>query len=247
MRRVLGLIPFLFAVAGVEAATVTYSTPAGYTFNSLPDDFTVSITTAANTITVAFTDSTSNPTSDTQGISGLALSLNFGTTNTPSVTSSTGQLINIASGGSWSNDTTDSITHWAASNAGVSNNTTTIYLSVFSGGTPQDLVIGQPASNSVYSSANSSIAGSKHNPFIQGTATFVLNLLGVTSNTQVSSATFNFGTAQGLCLGGTVNQCVSGTVSTPEPGTWTLLLLGVVLIGAPRLRRCRGAVFSRKA
>lgn len=226
--------------ASGNAATVTYKTPSGFTYSSLPDDFVVSVTTAANSITLQFTDNTVNPTSDTQTITGLALVLNGSFAGTPTISNATGQLINIDKNGNPSNDTVDSINGWTTSNAGVASNLTTLYLSIFTGGSPDDAIIGNPnTASALYDAANGSIAGSKHNPFIKQTATFTLTLSGVTASTTVSKATFNFGTMQGLCIGGTSDQCVDGIKAVPEPGTFAMPIAAGLLFGIRRVRRWR--------
>jgi hypothetical protein len=240
-----GLFLFLSLNTAALATTVQYVTPSGFTFASLPDDYSVSITTAANTITLVFDDRTSDPKTDTQGISGLALALiGTGFDPAPSIQSITGKLINVASDGTWTQDTVDSITQWEVKNTGVVAGITTIFLDVFSGGTPEDVIIGNPAADNVYTKANNSIAGSTHNPFIQRTATFVLHLVGVTGSTQVSSATFNFGTAQGLCVGGSSSQCVSAVVATPEPGTAAMFGAAILLVGIGVAKRRRATRLS---
>ena len=64
-------------------------------------------------------------------------------------------------------------------------------------GQPTDLIIGPPG-GATYSNANSSIAGNgPHNPFVNQTGTFVVTVAGVTAATNITSATFSFGTTQG--------------------------------------------------
>ena len=52
------------------------------------------------------------------------------------------------------------------------------------------LIIGPSAT------ANASINGAVHNPYIDGTATFVLALAGVTGSTVISNVSFSFGTGE---------------------------------------------------
>jgi hypothetical protein len=69
---------------------------------------------------------------------------------------------------------------------------------------PAHLLIGNPAVSGTYASANASIAGNKpHNPFTQGIATFLIDIPGMTSNDSVTSATFFFGTTEGISVQGT--------------------------------------------
>lgn len=77
---------------------------------------------------------------------------------------------------------------------------------------------------------------SNHDPFVIGTATFVLTgISGLDANTVISGVNFNFGTGLDNYIKGTVVD--GGTPSsTPEPGTISMLLGGGLLLLA-RMRR----------
>jgi hypothetical protein len=78
---------------------------------------------------------------------------------------------------------------------------------------PSHLLIGAPATSGTYANANRSIAGNgPHNPFTAGTATFLVNVPGVTVNSAITSATFFFSTTEGVSAGGT---CSTGGGSGP--------------------------------
>jgi hypothetical protein len=102
---------------------------------------------------------------------------------------------------------------------------------------PSHLIIGPPGATG-YTNANGSIAGNKpHNPFLNQTATFLLDVAGVAPSTTVTSATFSFGTTAG--------NDVPGTKTVPEPSSLTLLLTAAVGGMALVLRKRLGGLSIR--
>jgi hypothetical protein len=176
-------------------------------------------TTGAGTITINLTDLEANPTSIAQLISGLDFTLSTGAT-TGTLASSSAQQITINTGGAFVLGSTG-ITGWGL-NGNVSGG---LQLDALGFIGPQGLIIGAPG-GSIYSNANASIAGNgPHNPFLNQTATFVVNVTGVTASTSITGATFLFGTTAG-----------SNTVNASEPGTVSLLLIGLGLLVVMRKR-----------
>lgn len=96
---------------------------------------------------------------------------------------------------------------------------------------PAGLIVGPPGAGSLYSAANGSIAGNgPHNPFLNQTATFTVNIPGLTVDDSVRSATFSFGTVPGIKVPG------GGGSSVPDGGP-TVMLLGAALSGIGLIRR----------
>jgi len=85
-----------------------------------------------------------------------------------------------------------------------------------------------------YANANSSICHGTgpHNPFAQGEADFTLNMAGITAGTEITSATFSFGTAGG----DDVNGRFVPPSPTPEPFTLAFAGFGA-LLGMSKVRR----------
>ena len=97
------------------------------------------------------------------------------------------------------------------------------------------LIIGPPGAGSTYSNANGSIAGNgPHNAFLNQTATFVIDIAGLTAADLVTGAIFSFGETAG-------NNVPSGTtIATPEPASLAVFGAGVAAAVAMRRRKKKG-------
>ena len=197
------------------ADSVTYVTPSGSISGGQPVDASATFTTGSGVITIILTDLQTNPTSVGQLISDLDFVLSSGATGT--LASSSGQEIAVEEDGSFVLGAVVA-TGWAF-NATVSGGLQLDVLGTPTG--PSHLIIGPPGTNG-YTNANGSIAGNApHNPFLNQTASFLIDAPGVTDSTTVTSAIFSFGTTPG--------NDVPGTKTVPEPSSLTLLLVGGVV------------------
>lgn len=211
----LPIVLFLLATCMVASATtITFNTPAGSTAGGLPVDAQATFVTSTDTLTITLTNLLANPTSVVQAISDLSFVLSNGLTS-GTLSSSSGEEITIAGDGTF---TTGSVvsTGWA-----LLSTASGFQLTVLGTATaPTHTIIGPPDGSNLYSAANASIAGNiAHNPFLNQTATFTLDIPGVTADTTITSVVFSFGTTEGNDVPGTV----------PEPSS--LFLLGSGLIG----------------
>jgi hypothetical protein len=107
-------------------------------------------------------------------------------------------------------------------------------LTAISGGKPTQLIIGPPN----YNNPNAAITG--HNPFLETSSSTHISYVitygansGVTENTVISQARLSFGTAF------VATQELDLIPEVPEPGTLTISLTGMALIGLGGLRRQR--------
>jgi hypothetical protein len=226
MKKALALatLIFVFGWANVAKADVmTFTTPLGATTSGGAVDASAVVTTGQGTVTIKLTDLQANPNNVAQLISDFDFVLSNGAT-TGTLASSSGQPITVNGNGTFTLGSSGS-TGW-----GLNNNVSGgLQLDALGYSGPKDLIIGPPGAGGTYSNANNSIAGNgPHNPFLNQSATFVVDVTGVTADTTITSATFSFGTTPGID--------VPGTTTVPDGGM-TVMLLGGALVGLATLRR----------
>ena len=233
MKRVLAIAMFVSLGALAHAAsanTITYDfagTP-GFT-GGLPLSVSATFTTLANGVQISITNNQANPTSVIQNLSDLVFTLSTGQ-NSGSIVSSSGVERTV----NGDNDKTFTAGSAVSTGWALSTNGAGLELNVL--GTaigPAHTLIGPPDGSNLYSNANGSIAGNgPHNPFLIGPIAFDLSILDVTAASNITSATFSFGTTDGNDAPGTPSPA-------PEPATLFLLGSSMVGLGLARWRRGR--------
>jgi hypothetical protein len=207
-----GLAFGAFAVHA-QGTVINFVTPVGATSGGQAVDAEATLTTSAGQITVVLKNLKVNPTSVAQNISDFSFDLAPGFSG-GTLSSSSGKERTVAGDGSYSDGSVVS-TGWALTAGGSSFALDVLGTAVG----PAHTIIGLPDNTNAYSAANGSIAGNgPHNPFLAGDVTFTVAAGGVTVSTGIEDATFSSGTTAG-------NDIV-GVVSTSEPATMGLLVLG---------------------
>ena len=187
---------FILTLAGAAALSAqNCTTPPGSTAGDVPVSASANFTVGNGFITVTLTNTFADPRSAGQLLSGAAFTLSSGPT-TATLGANSANIRRVDKGGSFT-DLGPNATGWALDNSNGG-----LFLCVLctgiGGSGPSHLLIGNPASNNTYASANRSIAGNgPHNPFDAGTATFLINAPNVNSSMTVTGVTLFFSTAAG--------------------------------------------------
>lgn len=214
----IGIVCFFVLVSAgmAKADSITFLTPAGSSTSGGAVDAKALFTTGDGTLSIELTNLLANPRNVAELISGLGFTLTNGATS-GTLASSSAQQITINEDGSYTLGSTGS-TGWGL-NDNVSGG---LQLDALGYSGPKGLIIGPGP----YTNANRSIAGNRsHNPFLNGSANFLLNIAGVTVNTDITSATFYFGTTCGISVDGTPQVPM-----VPEPSPLLLLGTGMILL-----------------
>jgi hypothetical protein len=232
MRKYL-LAGLFLAVVSAQAASITFSTPAGSTVGSPAQSASGSAVfnvTSSNAFTITLSNTLS--ASGLNDAGQLLTDLEFGLTGgTVSMTGSSGQQVMVDSNGNVTTATTGT-TGWGFGSTGANSYLLCIICGngVTSTGAPSEGIV--PAGTS-FPNANNSIAGNKpHNPFLESGASFNFTTSSAITTASFSNVVFSFGTTFGNNVGATGS---TGTSSTPEPAT--LMIAGAGLIGLGLLKR----------
>ena len=209
-RRLLGLMAgavsaaalclSVLTVSPATAATVVFSTPAGSTVTDGAVSASATFITDPGSITVVLADLLANPKSVGQLLSDISFTFTGALASGATLGLNLGQEVTVADNG------TATLGGFVATGWGLSaTGTSSLHLDALGQPTtPSHLLIGPPGAGGTYSNANSSIAGNDpHNPFLNQTAGFVIDLLDPTALATITGVIFSFGTTEGVLVTGT--------------------------------------------
>ncbi|OJW21460.1 MAG: hypothetical protein BGO49_13390 [Planctomycetales bacterium 71-10] len=189
-----------------------------------------------DTLTITLTNLTANPGSAADLLTRLQFQFTSGGPTTGSLTSSSGDEVSLAKVGG--NTVATPGSSGVATGWNLSSSSGVLQLSMVGAPiAPKHGILGPAGSGGYYNNANPSLLGN-HNPFLNGSATFVLNINGLAnSGATISSATFIFNTEANISVDGK-----PGSNVIPEPSS---VLMGgmalAALVGFSRFRRGRSA------
>jgi len=228
-----GALSGLALLAPALASGQVYTTPGGSTTTGGSVNAEADFTISNGQIVLTLKNLLQNPTADSQLLNGLSFNIGGATGSGALTTTNSGEISTISSGGAYTAGVSDALTRWDATETA-----TSVALTTLSGGTPNRLIIGpdskgnlDPTLGGKYTNANPSITNN-HNPSVLGSATFTIDIPGITQNSKLSNVVFDFGTQAG-------SNTVTAT-NVPEPGTLAMFgslgLTGTILL---RRRRAR--------
>ncbi len=215
------LLAMVVCLGTAAQGSIIYETPSGSTQGSKPVSAQATFSLSTNQITITLENLQADPQSAANCVSGLEFHVSTGQSS-GTLSSSSGTDRTINGDGTWSDGSVVS-TGWALNTVG-----SDLMLNLLGTGTaPTHEIVGPPNGSSVYT-GNSSITNGSHNPHIGLSATFTLNVPGVTASSTISSATFQFNTSAGSTTAGQV---------VPEPASAGAIGALILLIGRSRRRR----------
>jgi hypothetical protein len=220
------------AFSATSALGSMYYTPVGATDSNGSVDASAQVIVGNGMVTITLNDLLQNPTSSGQTLSGLEINIS-GATGTATLAGSSGFTSTINPGGTYTPGVYQNpLGHWGADN-GVNLSTIGIV-----GHQPYDLIVGPDSAGGfsgagTYSAANGGFGN--FNPYVLGSATFTVDIPGVTSNSTVSGVDFEFGTRP---------ETVPGVSYSPVPEASSIygaapVALGLLPLGAAFLRKLR--------
>ena len=237
---ILGLAGLLAAGAS-SASPIVFQTATGATAGGNPVSAQAVFALGTNTLEIGLGDSLANPIAVAQLISGMSFALSNGLSS-GSLSSSGAYFIAVSTSGSFA-AAGHGATSWLLQTGTSGFDLCEICYNVNGGARAAELIIGPPDSQDIYSGAMGSISGNRpHNPFINQSGSYTLDIPGLSSSDTISNVVFRFGTTFGQVTSDGVCTDNCGGTSVPEPGALALFaagLLGCALFINRRRRAAR--------
>lgn len=211
-----GLMTALIVIVFVSLAVPAQAAVIHFTGNvgGSDQDVTVDYLFGTNLLTVKLTNNVVGPTGIIQNVSAISMVVSGGLTGT--LTSATGQLIDVAGDGSFANVAGSpdwlNLSPLGATSLGASG--------------PDNTLIGAPClSSGTYDCTNPSVRGNgPHNPVTSDTMTLVFSVVGASAGSTLSSLKLGFGTEPDWSS--TITP--PNDTGVPEPATTYLAGAGIL-------------------
>lgn len=185
------------------------------------------VTTTDDTVTVTLSNLLVNLRAADQAISAFSFATTPAPSAGPSLTSIIGAVRTIKANKTYIDGADSADNNWTV---GLAGDTLSLNAKL-----PKYTLVGPPnISTNQYDNANSSVTGNSHNPHLEPTVTFVLNAPGITEDTLISHAWFQFGTQPGTNVFAATDISVT---PIPEPASLALLALSAMLLSKRRRAR----------
>lgn len=228
-----------FSIAPPSYAQVTFVTPSGSSGSDGPLSAQAVFNVSGDVLSIQLSNLEQNPTSAGQLVSSIEFTINGG--SNPTLDSAQGVTATIAPGGAYTPSMgMQNLPKWGLDGSSGSF----IDLSSFAfvpppPEAPYDMIIGPDnmggfsGSPGLYNNANPSITNPNHEPVVLGTAYFSLTIQGLSSLSQLSGVTFNFGTGPDTFIPGQPGNPV------PEPTTIISGALMLIPLSIQLIRKMR--------
>lgn len=226
-------LPLLSAIglfAASQSHALTIVTPSG----SMSDGGDVSATAVfslvGDVLTIQLSNLEQNPTSAGQLISGLEFNVSSGGSATLNSAMGVTASIDANTGAYSPSSGAQSLPKWEVTGGSGSYVLDAFKFVLPTPEAPYDMIIGPDnqggfSGAGLYSNANSSITNPNHSPDVLGTGTFSVTVDGLSSLSQISGVTFEFGTGPDTFIPG-----VPGTRMAPTPEPTTIISGALMLV-----------------
>jgi hypothetical protein len=227
----IGIVAIGFALGGAQKCYADYTvTFSGTNNNGNPVSFEADFHFVEGSVTIVLTNTlnSSQVSASNQAINGITFSTTPDIASPVASFSQTGTLVYVNSSGAITSTQTNQTLNWDLS----TTSSTSSSVFALGGGHPDELIL-PTSSTGGYPNANGGL--DNFNPYVYGSATFVITDSSIHANTVLTSVTVGFGTSGQEFS----SPPTPPPPAVPAPASFLLALTGVVGLGLTRFRRLR--------